>query len=66
MDKNVRNEIKIETNFIQKQHVFDAALENLSFTVSTGSSDEDCDTSDDDSNMSGVDVLEDDLDIFGM
>ncbi|KAJ3654370.1 hypothetical protein Zmor_013562 [Zophobas morio] len=47
--KTCEKVLKIETDFIQKQHVFDAALESLSFTVHTGSLDEDCDSSDDDS-----------------
>ncbi|KAJ3617660.1 hypothetical protein MTP99_006759 [Tenebrio molitor] len=54
-----RNDVNVEKNFIEKEHLFDDAMDHLEFAVNTGSSDEEWE-SEDDVDMSGVVPLDSD------
>ncbi|XP_050293523.1 uncharacterized protein LOC126734047 [Anthonomus grandis grandis] len=50
---------KIEDKYIKDHNLFDETLDSLKFTVNTGSSDEDLETSSDESIISNMDILSD-------
>ncbi|KAJ3622216.1 hypothetical protein MTP99_002741 [Tenebrio molitor] len=54
-----RNVVNVEKNFIEKEHLFDDAMDHLQFAVNTDSSDEEWD-SEDNVDMSGVVPLDSD------
>jgi hypothetical protein len=59
VENNEKNVVNVEKKFIEKEHLFDDAVDHLQFAVNTGSSDEERE-SEDDVDMSGVVPLDSD------